>query len=94
MDWSQEEYTTPPGPRGQASTAHFGHALYQEGSFGGRLQWASTETSAAYAGHMEGAIRAGFRAARSILVVYIAYRIYTRRAAKEVAPEELVTTGL
>jgi monoamine oxidase len=66
MDWSREEYTMPPNPHPLASTAHFGHALYQQGSFGGRLQWASTETSAAYAGHIEGAIRAGLRAARNV----------------------------
>lgn len=69
LDWSQEEYTTPRDPHGQASIGHFGHDHYQEGSHGGRLQCASTETSAAYAGHIEGAIRAGTRAAKNILTM-------------------------
>jgi len=32
----------------------------------GRLHWASTETAPAYAGHVEGAIRAGLHAAEGI----------------------------
>ncbi|MFF7790337.1 FAD-dependent oxidoreductase [Streptomyces sp. NPDC007991] len=33
----------------------------------GRLHWASTETAAEYAGHIEGALAAGERAARAVL---------------------------
>jgi monoamine oxidase len=61
-DWSRDPWTTPPGNAGQ--TATFGHPVFQHD---GPLLWASTETATAYAGHLEGAVRAGTRAARSIL---------------------------
>ncbi|WP_399120269.1 FAD-dependent oxidoreductase [Streptomyces sp. KM273126] len=42
--------------------------LYRQPALGGRLHWASTETAAAeHAGHIEGALAAGERAARAVL---------------------------
>lgn len=65
-DWSRERYTTPAHPAAAPAQA-FGHPVLQHATLGGRVSWASTETSTAYAGHLEGAVRAGLRAARGIL---------------------------
>ncbi|MFB7599991.1 FAD-dependent oxidoreductase [Streptomyces sp. NPDC056160] len=45
----------------------FGHSLYQQPVLDGRLHWASTEAATEYAGHIEGALAAGERAARAVL---------------------------
>jgi monoamine oxidase len=62
-DWGTEHATAPPSTSGSApTTAGFGHSVFAEPT-GGRLHWASTETAAVSAGHIEGAIRAGLRVA-------------------------------
>ncbi|WP_052207071.1 flavin monoamine oxidase family protein [Sinomonas humi] len=66
-DWSRDERTSPAAPSPYASTATYGHPVFQNGFAGGRVQWASTETATDYAGHIEGAIRAGSRAAKDIV---------------------------
>ena len=69
MNWAKEEYTTPARPSAvasAASTTAFGHPLLQEPTAGGRIHWASTETATDYAGHVEGAIRAGIHAAEHV----------------------------
>lgn len=66
-DWSSERYTSPRAPSPRASTDTYGHPLFQQ-SIAGRLHWASTETSSTYPGHIEGALRAGRQAARSVLL--------------------------
>ena len=65
-DWSDDPYTNDevmwfddPLPYGQPALA--------EPVFGGRLVWAGTETADAGAGHMEGAVRSGRRAAAQVL---------------------------
>lgn len=63
-DWSRESVTTPKSPSPLASTETYGHPVFQV-PFLGRLHWASTETAPAFAGHIEGAIEAGMRAARN-----------------------------
>jgi monoamine oxidase len=65
LDWSEERFTTPHRPHPTASTATYGAALFQR-PVQGRIHWASTEVADAYAGHIEGALRAGFAAARRI----------------------------
>ena len=65
VDWSLDPDTVPASPHPDRSTAHYGAAAYQE-PVGGRLHWASTETATEYAGHVEGAIRAGLRAADAV----------------------------
>ncbi|HKS01320.1 MAG TPA: FAD-dependent oxidoreductase [Arthrobacter sp.] len=65
MDWSREEYTSPRKPAKAASTQTFGHQNYQRGDYQEKLHWASTETSPYFAGHIEGALRAGLRAAKN-----------------------------
>ena len=64
-DWSRERYTSPAAPSPLASTNTYSHPLLQEPVLG-RLHWASTETAPVYAGHIEGAIRAGAHAASTI----------------------------
>ncbi len=66
-DWSRERYTTPARPSPTASPQNFGHPLLQQPVLDGRVSWAATETATAYAGHLEGAVRAGIKAARDHL---------------------------
>lgn len=66
IDWSREQYTSPRAPSSRTTTGTYGHALFQE-PVAGRVHWASTETSAEYAGHIEGAIRAGAHAAAATI---------------------------
>ena len=73
-DWSRECATTPRVTSPLASTDTYGHALFGL-PFLERLHWASTETAPAFAGHIEGAIEAGMRAARN-----------TERAIRESGP--------
>ncbi len=65
-DWSAERYTSPRAPSPGAATTSYGHPRYQQVT-AGRIHWASTETSAQNAGHIEGALWAGQRAARAVV---------------------------
>jgi monoamine oxidase len=67
VNWAAEPFTTPSAPLPHASTARYGHPLFLEGAAAGRIQWASTETATESAGHLEGALRAGMRAAAGLL---------------------------
>ncbi|MFF4522959.1 flavin monoamine oxidase family protein [Streptomyces bluensis] len=67
QDWSDERWTAPPAVHRLADYSLFGHPLCQRPVLGGRLHWASTETAAQYAGHIEGALTAAERAAHSVL---------------------------
>jgi len=58
VDWSREAFTAPSRPAARTSTGTFGARAFQR-PVHGRVHWASTETATAYAGHVEGAIRAG-----------------------------------
>jgi monoamine oxidase len=66
MDWKAEPFTSPPGVEALTRFDTFGHRLYQRPTFGGRLHWASTETSTDAPGHIEGALAAADRAAAAI----------------------------
>ncbi|MFF9045147.1 flavin monoamine oxidase family protein [Streptomyces parvulus] len=66
QDWSTERWTAPSTVQRLADYSLFGHPLYQQPTLNGRLHWASTETAAEYAGHVEGALAAAERAARAI----------------------------
>lgn len=66
-DWSRERWTSPPDVHRLNDYGLFGHALYQRPALEGRLHWASTETARRYAGHLEGALEAGRRAAEAVL---------------------------
>ncbi|OLT54205.1 hypothetical protein BJF89_17220 [Corynebacterium sp. CNJ-954] len=63
-DWSAEHYTQPRNTVA-ADTSSFGHVAYNR-AVHDRIRWASTETSSAYAGHLEGAVLSGLRAAQTI----------------------------
>ncbi|MFG2653423.1 flavin monoamine oxidase family protein [Streptomyces sp. NPDC048436] len=67
QDWSAEQWTSPAGVAQLADYSCFGHRLYQRPALVGRLHWASTETVRGYAGHIEGALTGGERAAHAIL---------------------------
>ncbi|MGH8990420.1 MAG: flavin monoamine oxidase family protein [Acidimicrobiia bacterium] len=67
LDWSRQPYTSPPGVAELSDYQLFGHPLYARPALQGRLHWASTETSSASAGHVEGALAAGERAAAHVL---------------------------
>ncbi|GHH91712.1 flavin monoamine oxidase family protein [Streptomyces capillispiralis] len=67
QNWSTERWTAPSTVQRLADYSLFGDRLFQRPAFGGRLHWASTETATEYAGHIEGALAAGERAARTVL---------------------------
>lgn len=67
MDWRLEPYTISPALVGLTNYQTYGHPAYQVPALGGRLHWASTETSTEAPGHVEGALAAADRAARAIL---------------------------
>ncbi|SDO57750.1 monoamine oxidase [Streptomyces sp. cf386] len=67
QDWSGERWTAPPAVHRLADYSLFGHPLYQQPALDGRLHWASTETAAQYAGHIEGALAAAERAVTATL---------------------------
>ncbi|MET9085865.1 FAD-dependent oxidoreductase [Streptomyces sp. NPDC004237] len=67
QDWSAERWTSPADVAQLSDYSLFGHRLYQRPALDGRLHWASTETARGHAGHIEGALAAGERAAHAIL---------------------------
>lgn len=67
QDWRAEPETSPPGVEALGAYQAFGHPVYAEAAFDGRLHWASTETATHSAGHVEGALSAAERAAGAIL---------------------------
>jgi monoamine oxidase len=67
QDWSAEPWTAPSTVLHLADYSLFGHRFYQRPALDGRLHWASTETATDHAGHIEGALAAGERAARAAL---------------------------
>ncbi|MEU1181080.1 FAD-dependent oxidoreductase [Streptomyces sp. NPDC005820] len=66
QNWSTERWTSPSTVQHLADHSLFGHPLYRRPALNGRLHWASTETATAHAGHIEGALAAGERAARAV----------------------------
>jgi len=65
-DWSNDPYTNNAVTWFGEPLA-LGHPAYAEALFDGRLVWAGSETADAGAGHMEGAVRSGRRAAAQVL---------------------------
>ncbi len=66
-DWQTETFTSPSNASRLTSYELFGHPVYGSPTLGGRLHWASTETSRESPGHVEGALAAADRASRNIL---------------------------
>ncbi|MFI6093121.1 flavin monoamine oxidase family protein [Streptomyces sp. NPDC051218] len=67
QNWSTEQWTAPSAVQRLVDYTLFGHPLYRQPAIEGRLHWASTETADEYAGHIEGALAAGERAAQGVL---------------------------
>jgi monoamine oxidase len=65
-DWSADPNTCEDVHRHVAPAA-YGHRVYAEAQWDGRLWWAGTETEAVGGGHLEGAVRSGRRAAREVI---------------------------
>ncbi len=65
-DWSDDPYTNDEVVW-FGDPLEYGHPALVEPVYGGRLVWAGTETADVGAGHMEGAVRSGRRAASQIL---------------------------
>jgi len=64
-DWNLDAYTHGyVGHMGPGVMTRYGHALREPV---GRIHWASTETSTEWAGYIEGALRAGARAAQEVM---------------------------
>lgn len=65
-DWTHERWTKggPVALLGPGTTTSFGHMIRRPF---GRVHWAGTETSTYWSGYMDGAVRAGDRAAREVL---------------------------
>jgi monoamine oxidase len=66
-DWGVAPYTSPPEVERRTDYALFGHRLFAEPAFQGRLHWASAETSERSPGHVEGALAAAERAAAKVI---------------------------
>ena len=68
-DWSGDPYTNDETFWAPNDLQAYGHPVFDQPLFGGRLVWAGTETSAPGegGGHMEGAVASGQRAARMLL---------------------------
>ena len=65
LDWSREGRTMPRVPLWAGPMSGFGAPIFQA-PVAGRIHLASTETATAYAGHIEGAVRAGSDVARRV----------------------------
>lgn len=66
-DWRADPDTSPAGVDRLGAYQTYGHELFQSPALSGRLHWASTETSPVHPGHIDGAIFAAERAARSVI---------------------------
>lgn len=63
-DWNRETFTQPQHPATGAAPP-FGTSDFQQ-PLHGKVHWASTEIATSYAGHIEGALHSGLRAADAI----------------------------
>lgn len=66
-DWRAEQFTSPAGVESHTDYSNYGHPQFALPLIGGRVHWASTETSPQAPGHIEGAIVGGERAAAAII---------------------------
>jgi monoamine oxidase len=71
LDWRAESFTSPPMVERLTNYQMFGHPEFQKPAMGGRMHWASTETSTVAPGHIEGAFAAAERAVAAIEASHI-----------------------
>lgn len=67
VDWSRERFTATLGATGPSLSTAYGDPVLGTPHLHGQLLFSSTETAHAYAGHIEGALLAGRRAAGQAL---------------------------
>lgn len=67
QDWRTERWTSPPDVARLDDYRTYGHEVYAEPAWDGRLHWCSTETANDAPGHIEGALAAAERAVERIL---------------------------
>lgn len=67
VDWSRERFTAAPGAGPASAAWSYTDPVLGAPHLEGRLAFASTETAEAFAGHLEGAVLAGRRAAAQAL---------------------------
>lgn len=67
VDWSRARFTAASGPARPSTSWYPADPVLHVPHLQGRLAFASTETADAFAGHLEGALRAGRRAARQAI---------------------------
>ena len=67
MDWRREAFTSPPNVEQLTNYQTYGHPDFQKPFLGGRVHWASTETSTIAPGHIEGAFAVAERSVNAIL---------------------------
>lgn len=65
-DWRDERHTSPTGVEQLTAYENFGDPRFGRAAADGCLHWASTETAAEFPGHIEGALVAADRTARTI----------------------------
>ncbi len=65
-DWRREPFTTPDGADRLTDYSTYGDPRFAQPTFGGRVHWASTETSPVAPGHIEGALAAAERTVHAI----------------------------
>ena len=67
-DWTRDARSCGPNDD-VPPTAHpdYGHALFNDGAWSGRLLWAGSETSPIGGGYLDGAVASGWRAAHMVL---------------------------
>ncbi len=68
QDWRTERWTSPTDVARLDDYRTYGHQVYAEPVWDGRLHWCSTETAPDSPGHIEGALAAAERAVASILL--------------------------
>lgn len=65
--WMHEPFTALPTQEFLHAHQHNGHAVFQQPYFNGKLFIAGTETSSAFGGYMEGAVRAAERVVKRLI---------------------------
>jgi monoamine oxidase len=68
-DWRRESWTSPPATSRLDDSRNYGHRVYRQPAWSGRLHWSSTETATDSPGHIEGALAAAERTVDAILGV-------------------------
>ena len=66
-DWSEDRQTSCENLKSVYMSPQYGHAIYNEWHFNGKLLLSGTETSPIHGGYLDGAVYSGVNAAKKIL---------------------------